>query len=280
MSQSISKPLEKFIAFFEGMSNGQKFGWVLICLSLFWLVEFAIPLVSFGYKKWRHARTNLVLLVFTILINTIFGIATVGVFIWMDNQNFGLLNVIKLPIWLELLTSLMILDLVAQYIVHVLLHKYKFMWKLHLVHHSDTAIDVTTGTRLHPGDYVFREIFGLIAILVGGISFPFYIFYKITTVFFTYFSHANIQLPAVLDKTLSYVFVTPNMHKFHHHFERPWTNTNYGNIFSIWDRIFGTFVYDDTRKIRYGVDVLEDSTSDNLVYQLKVPFDRSIKTDY
>ena len=69
------------------------------------------------------------------------------------------------------------------------------------------------------------------------------------------------------------------MHKFHHHFERPWTDTNFGNIFSIWDRLFGTFVYDDPRKIRYGLDVLQDSTSDQLGYQLKLPFDSGIKTD-
>ena len=83
-----------------------------------------------------------------------------------------------------------------------------------------------------------------------------------------------------LDKALSYVFVTPNMHKFHHHFERPWTDTNYGNIFSVWDRLFGTMVYDDPRKVVYGLDVLDDKLDENVGYQFKVPFDKTIKTDY
>ena len=63
-------------------------------------------------------------------------------------------------------------------------------------------------------------------------------------------------------------------------FERPWTDTNFGNIFSVWDRIFGTFVYDDVHKIRYGLDVLEDKPDEDIIYQMKLPFDKTIKTDY
>jgi len=70
------------------------------------------------------------------------------------------------------------------------------------------------------------------------------------------------------------------MHKFHHHFERPWTDSNYGSIFSIWDRIFGTYVYDDPSKIKYGVDVIDESKSEDLAYQFRLPWDKSIKTDY
>jgi len=83
-----------------------------------------------------------------------------------------------------------------------------------------------------------------------------------------------------LDKMLSVVFITPNMHKFHHHFERPWTDSNYGNIFSVWDRLFGTFVYDDPSKITYGLDVLDPSKDEKVGYQMGIPFDPNIKTDY
>ena len=149
-----------------------------------------------------------------------------------------------------------------------------------MVHHSDTEVDVTTGTRHHPGDYVFREVFALLAILAGGVTFGVYIIYRISTVLFTYWSHSNLNMPKALDRVLSFIFITPNTHKFHHHFERPWTDTNFGNIFSFWDRIFGTFVYEDPKQIQYGLDVLEDERSNDLMYQLKVPFDNSIKTDY
>ncbi len=254
--------------------------WIVGCMGIFWLLESAFPLVRFNYKKWKHAKVNLVFLTTTITINALFGLATAGVFVWVASNSIGILNLVDLPLWLEVLVGVMILDLIAQYVVHYLLHKVKFMWKFHMVHHSDTEVDVTSGTRHHPGDYLFREVFALMAILIGGIPFGIYMIYRILTVFFTYWSHSNLNMPLALDKLLSYVFITPNAHKFHHHFERPWTDTNFGNIFSFWDRIFQTFVYEDTKKIKYGLDVLEDSTSDNLMYQFKVPFDNSIKTDY
>ena len=272
--------MQAVLDFFSALSSLQKFLWIVFCLLLFWILESLFPLFQLNYKKTKHAQINLILLFSTILINAFFGIITAGVFVWISNHHFGLLNMVNLPLGVQLITSILFLDLVAQYFVHFLLHKVKFMWKLHMVHHSDTHVDATTGTRHHPGDYIFREVFSLIAIVVAGIPFGFYMLYKITTVFFTYFTHANIHLPYVVDKAMSYIFISPNMHKFHHHFERPWTDSNFGNIFSFWDRIFGTFVYNDTTNIKYGLDVLPDNTSSSLLYQLKIPFNNNIKTDY
>jgi sterol desaturase/sphingolipid hydroxylase (fatty acid hydroxylase superfamily) len=70
------------------------------------------------------------------------------------------------------------------------------------------------------------------------------------------------------------------MHKVHHHYKRPYTDTNYANIFSLWDRFFGTFAYEDPRNLRYGLDVLDDKNDESLLYQLKLPFDKNVKTDY
>jgi sterol desaturase/sphingolipid hydroxylase (fatty acid hydroxylase superfamily) len=272
--------MENFISFFENLPTTYKLGWVLGCLVFVWILERIIPLVHHDYKKVRHDGVNLVFFSFSALINVGMGILTVGVFVWIASNNIGLLNWVELPMWVELLIAVAMLDLVAQYVVHYLLHRVKWMWKFHMIHHSDTHVDATTGTRHHPGDYILREIFGLITAIVIGIPVAYFAFYRIATVFFTYVTHANIVLPSWLDKLLSYVFITPNIHKFHHHFERPWTDTNFGNIFSLWDRLFGTFVYDDPKKIKYGLDVLEDEHDEDIMYQLKVPFDRSIKTDY
>ena len=146
------------------------------------------------------------------------------------------------------------------------------MWRFHMVHHSDTQIDVTSGTRHHPIDFIMREIFALFAIVIAGLPLAYYMIYRILTILFTYFSHANLKLPLRLDRTISLLFISPNMHKFHHHYEVPWTDTNYGNIFSIWDRVFGTFVYEDPYDIVYGLDILDDERSNDILYQLKVPF--------
>ena len=249
-------------------------------MSFNWILEAGLPLASFNYKKWKHAGVNLVFLSTSLAINFLFGLATLGVFAWTLNNNIGLLHWVELPVMVELLIAIMILDFVAQYIAHYLLHRVKWMWKFHMVHHSDTKVDATTGTRHHPGDYLVREVFALGAIVIAGMPLAFYILYRIITIFFAYWTHANIIVPAWLDKPMSYILITPNMHKFHHHFERPWTDTNFGNIFSFWDRIFGTMVYDDPKKIKYGLDVLPDEKDENVGYQFYVPFDKTIKTDY
>ena len=272
--------MDNFITFFENLPNHYKLLWIFGCLSFTWLIEFGAPLVTLNYRKWKHAGLNLVFLATSVLINFLFGLATVGVFMWLNTNELGLLNMVHLNPWIELLIAVMALDFMAQWLAHYMLHRVSWMWKFHLVHHSDTKVDATTGTRHHPGDYLIREFFSLGAIIIFGIPLGVYLFYRIATIFFAYLSHANINMPLWLDKAMSLVFISPNMHKFHHHYERPWTDSNFGNIFSFWDRIFGTLVYGDPRQVRYGVDVLDDKDSEDLIYQFKVPFDKNIKTDY
>ena len=272
--------MDAFLNFFEQMPSWQKLVWVICCLVFTSLIEVVSPLVRFNNKSWKHARINLTLLLVTLTINVIFGLITVGLFQWMHQHKIGLLYYVQLPIWIELLISLMWMDLIAQYGVHYMLHRIKWMWKMHMVHHSDTKVDATTGTRHHPGDYFLRELSALVAVVLIGAPLAYYLLYRICTVFFTYATHANINMPRWLDRPLSWIFVTPNMHKFHHHFERPWTDSNFGNIFSIWDRIFGTLVYDDPKKVKYGLDVLDKTSDENLLFQLKIPFNKGIKTDY
>lgn len=271
--------MEGFLNFFETMPPLYKLAWIFIVLTITWTIEGVVPLVRSTYKKWQHAGRNLVFLATSIIINLIIGIAAFKIAEWGNTNQFGLLHWAELPVWAELLIAILVLDFLAQYAVHYLLHRVPWMWRFHMVHHSDTNVDATTGTRHHPGDYVLRECFSLLAIVLTGMPIAFYLFYRIITIPFAYFSHSNIHVPRWLDKSLSYIFITPNMHKFHHHFERPWTDTNFGNVFSFWDRIFGTLVYDDPRKVKYGLDVLEDKTADDVIYQFKLPFDKTIKTD-
>jgi len=272
--------MESFLNFFEVMPTWQRAVWVVMCLTVCWILEGNFPLFQFDYRKWKHASVNFVFLATTMIINIFFGVATVGIFDWIHLHQFGLTYLIDWPIWAELLMCILIFEFMAQYLVHYLLHRVKWMWKFHMIHHSDTHLDVTSGTRHHPGDFMLREIFALAAVVITGAPIGYYFFYRFCTVFFTYFTHANISFPVWIDKPLSYIFITPNVHKFHHHFERPWTDSNFGNIFSIWDRLFGTFVYDDPKKIHYGLDVLDPKKDENLGFQFKLPFSKNVKTDY
>jgi len=271
--------MEDFVQYFAELSTATKLIWVTVCMSFFWLLESAKPLFKFQYKKWNHAGKNFIYLLFTFVINLLMGIAATSAFIWADQTQFGLLRMIEIPTWLALLLTVMWIDLVAQYSVHYLLHRVKWMWRFHMIHHSDTTVDVTTGTRHHPGDYLIREVLALSATIVFGAPFAFYMLYRMCSIFFTYFTHANVEFPVKLDKVLALVFITPNVHKFHHHYQLPWTDTNFGNIFSFWDRIFGTFVYENPKDIVFGLDTLDPKTANDVAFQLKIPFSSKTKTD-
>ena len=99
--------------------------------------------------------------------------------------------------------------------------------------------------------------------------------YQTLSVVATQFSHANINMPKWLDDLLMIILVTPNMHRVHHHYRRPYTDSNYSNIFSIWDRLFGTLMLADNRKLVYGIDShMDEDSAWDIVTMLKIPFQK------
>jgi sterol desaturase/sphingolipid hydroxylase (fatty acid hydroxylase superfamily) len=147
--------MEHFLQNFEDMPLYIRFGWLVGCITLAWILEGAYSFMDFKYNKWEHAKTNFALLGFTMLINVVFGILTVGVFEWIKTNEIGFLFYVDLPFWVELLIAVLALDLFAQYIVHYLAHKIPWLWRFHMIHHSDTHLDASSGTRHHPGDFIF-----------------------------------------------------------------------------------------------------------------------------
>jgi len=185
----------------------------------------------------------------------------------------GILQWLSTSVWVEVVVGLVLLDLIGAYFIHWLEHRVRWMWKFHLIHHSDTTVDVTTGLRHHPGESVFRAAFTALAILIVGAPVGIVLLYQSLSAVFAQLTHANIRLPSRLDRAISLVLVTPSMHKVHHHYTRPLTDTNYGNIFSIWDRMFGTFSRVDTALLRYGIDTHMDPEENQVVANLlSIPF--------
>jgi sterol desaturase/sphingolipid hydroxylase (fatty acid hydroxylase superfamily) len=167
------------------------------------------------------------------------------------------------------------LDLISAYLVHYVEHKVKFLWRFHLIHHSDTWVDTTTANRHHPGESVLRFVFTALAVVVVGAPMWLVFLYQSLSVVLSQFNHANISLPVALDRWLSYIIVSPDMHKVHHHYEMPHTDSNYGNIFSIWDRLFGTFSTLKREEIVYGIDThMETEKHNNIGSLLKIPFQK------
>ena len=245
-------------------------------ITLFWLIENAFPLFNFNYKKTHHAGINLFLTMTTIVVNFCLAFILVKAADWTTINNFGILQELpQMPVWLYTLIGLLLLDLIGAYLVHLVEHKTKFLWRFHLIHHTDTWIDTTTANRHHPGESVIRFIFTTFGVLIVGSPMWMVFLYQTLSVIATQFNHANIALPKKVDVFLSYFIVSPDMHKVHHHYVLPYTDSNYGNIFSIWDRIFGTFMTMPREEIRYGVDThLKSEEHNELKNLLKIPFQK------
>lgn len=272
--------MDTFISYWMHIPAAHRLLLLMGGMIFFWLAEGYYPLFRFSFRRYRHAGINLIFLACTVVLNLLFGLITLGACSFVTTHQIGLINWFHLPPLAAILTGLLLGDLFSQYIPHFLMHKVKWMWKFHLIHHSDTHVDVTTGTRHHPGEWLFRETFMIAGVFVMGMPVWLYFLYRSVSALFTHFNHANIIVPEKLDKTISLVFVSPNMHKVHHHYKRPYTDSNYSNIFSLWDRLFGTFAYTDVKTLRYGLDVLEDDNDEKTGYLFKLPFDGKVKTDY
>ena len=250
-------------------------------IVFFWILEGMIPLYSFRYKKVNHALLNLFFTTTTAIIGFGFAFLLLKSTLYVGNEQIGFIHIFNLSTWADVIISLLLLDLIGAYLVHFIQHKVPWMWKFHLVHHSDMNVDVTTGLRHHPGETVFRIIFTIIGVFVSGASIGMVMLYQSLSVLFAHITHANINIPKKIDSIISYVLVTPNMHKIHHHYEMPLTDSNYGNIFSIWDRLFNTFSFINKQKsVVYGIDTYMDkSETNNLGTLLSIPFKKLKKTN-
>ena len=265
-----------FINFFENITSLQRAVILVVGITFFWSIESIIPLFNFNYKKLSHASTNLFFTFTTILINFSLAFLLLNSADWVNTNNFGVLNFFEIPIIINTILGIFLLDLIGAYLPHYVQHKVKFLWKIHLVHHSDNNVDTTTGNRHHPFESVVRFVFTLVGVVILGVNMWLVFLYQSLSVISTQFTHANININPKVDKLLSYIIVTPNMHKVHHHYQMPYTDSNYGNIFSFWDHLLGTFKKLDPFKIIYGVDTFfskkENESIKNLLFR---PFEKS-----
>lgn len=245
-------------------------------LLLFWIIEGAIPLLPLTYKKTklRHATVNFGFTVIHLLIHTLLAIVIVLLSDWCLKNSFGLVYWLNANVLLTVIIGVLALDF-SSWLVHLVMHKVKPLWRFHLIHHSDNNVDVTTGLRHHPGDSLLRGIFFLLLIFISGAPMYSVMIYQTLLVLATAFTHANISLPKNLDRALSFILVSPNMHKVHHHWKQPYTDSNYGAVFSIWDRLFGTFMKLDKKEIRYGLDRYYSNEKDeDFIALMKKPFQK------
>lgn len=265
--------MESLILYFETIPSLHRSIILVGGISFFWLLEGLLPLRRLPYKKWQHALPNFFFTITSILVNFSLAFLLLTTADWVNTNQFGLLHLVSLPFWLYVLLGVLFLDFIGAYLAHWTEHRLKPLWMVHLVHHSDHHVDTTTANRHHPLESVVRFTFTLVAVFVLGTPIGVVMLYQSLSVVLSQFNHANIQLPKKVDAVLSYILVTPHMHKVHHHYVLPYTDSNFGNIFAIWDRLLGTYMHLAAEKIVYGVDVFPNETENSRVVPLlRQPF--------
>jgi sterol desaturase/sphingolipid hydroxylase (fatty acid hydroxylase superfamily) len=271
--------MDTIINYFETIPSSHRSLILVGGITIFWLIESAAPLFEFKYKKWRHASVNIFFTLTTIVVNFVLAFILLLVSDWAVENQFGFLQWVSMPTWAVAIIGMMLLDLVGAYLPHWVEHRVPLLWRFHLVHHTDQEVDTTTANRHHPGESVIRFVFTTLGVLIIGAPMWLVFFYQSLSVVLSQFNHANINIPLALDKALRTVIVTPNMHRVHHHYKLPYTDTNFGNIFSFWDRLFGTYAAVDNRKLKYGIDTFMASEEhQNIGTMLRIPFMKSRRT--
>jgi sterol desaturase/sphingolipid hydroxylase (fatty acid hydroxylase superfamily) len=192
-------------------------------LRLRWLSNFGITIVD------------------ALFLRVLFPAAGLGWALYCQQRGWGVFNRIATPLWLTVPLTIVLLDLTA-FGQHYVLHHVPLLWRVHRTHHSDNDCDFSTGVRFHPLESVFTTAAFTAAIALLGLPAVAVLISEILSTVITFAEHGNIRMPSRLERVLSLFIVTPGVHRTHHSSSIAETNSNYGTLFTWWDRAFGTYV--------------------------------------
>ena len=205
-----------------------------------WSAERAWLGASAG-RKTRRARINALFALCALPIQIGMTVICVGFAHWATEAHWGLLYLLPghdSP-WIKYGLMFVVLDFL-DYVYHYAMHHVPIFWRVHLVHHTDQAIDVSTTVREHPGETFVRNGFLIAWVILCGASLEVLVLRQTAESVSNILAHTQFRLRERLATVLGWVLITPNLHHVHHHNQLPYTNSNYGDVFSIWDRLFGT----------------------------------------
>lgn len=223
-------------------------------VTAIWLTE-KIVLAQPAAEKFRHTSLNAMLLALVTPVQFVMTLLCVAMAGWMARHHFGLVYLLpgwQSP-WIKYGLMFAVLDFL-DYVYHYVAHQAPLLWRFHLVHHTDRAVDVTTTFREHPGETMIRVCFLIAWVGLCGASVEVLILRQTFETIANVSQHTVFRLPPRLARVMGWLFVTPNLHHTHHHFEMPGTNCNYGDVFSVWDRLFGTYVDLSGEQTVFGLD--------------------------
>lgn len=214
------------------------FGAIFVVIGIW---EILFPRRKRLFARTRRWVSNLGLVVIDALaVRGLMPMAAVGIALKADASGWGFFNNLSLPEPLEMVLAVVLLDLIV-YLQHLMFHATPLLWRLHLVHHTDMELDLTTGLRFHPLEILVSMLIKMTVIAALGPSVISVLIFEILLNGTAMFNHGNIALPVSVDRMLRLFLVTPDMHRVHHSVTIRETNSNFGFNLPWWDRLFGTY---------------------------------------
>jgi len=244
-------------------------------LLIFSAWEIKQPSHKLAENRLRHYLRNISLgITNTLIMQIVMTSGVVAYYNFLTERNFGILNLLRLPSLANVVLSLIFLDFIT-YIWHRAYHEVPLLWRLHKVHHTDLDLDVTSASRFHVGEIIVSTVFKMaIGFLWGPGAFALAL-HETFLFAAAQFHHSNIKLPEPWESRLRAVIVTPDIHHIHHSSINTQTDSNYSNLFSIWDRLLGSYTSPanvSQETIVYGLKSYPDFKDVTLPKLLAMPF--------
>jgi sterol desaturase/sphingolipid hydroxylase (fatty acid hydroxylase superfamily) len=252
---------------------------LFLCGLFFFLAaERWIPYRPSTVSKLRRWAQNLgIAFINSVLLKLCFASLIIASVEYVQKNNIGLLATLPAPGWVKCVATLLVFDLIL-YLWHRANHEIPFFWRFHRVHHSDLNMDVSTATRFHIGELAFSAILKIGFIFLLGPTGLWLVIFESAVVLCAQFHHSSLKVPAWFEKLFWILFVPPSMHRIHHSVIIKQRNTNYGTIFSLWDRVGKTFLRDvDQEKIRIGLGAYPHAPALTFFALFRMPFFKAVK---
>jgi sterol desaturase/sphingolipid hydroxylase (fatty acid hydroxylase superfamily) len=242
------------------------------------VLEILVPYRPSSVSKVKRWINNIALTVFnSLILQLVFAGAVVRIAMYVSTHQLGVLNMVELPVWVELLVTVAFMDFML-FIWHLLNHEVPFLWRFHRVHHSDLNMDVSTATRFHIGELAISTVIKISLIFFLGASPLGVLIFESALVLCAQFHHSSLKVPRWFETIFWILFVPPSMHRIHHSVIIRERDTNYGTVFSIWDRWLGTLLTNvDQSRIRIGLGAYQKPDKLNFHHLLAMPFTMPVK---
>lgn len=226
-----------------------------LILFVVFVLQYAIEHIFPQVKKYNNLKNEGFNFVIALLNALVLFIPSIWLVEWLgiiDKNNWGLLQQFNLALWVQIIVTIILMDL-AMYWWHRFNHTQTILWRFHRFHHLDEMMNTTTAVRFHSVELLFSVIFKSIVFVLLGFSFLPILIYEAIFFWVVIIHHSNIRITEQVDMIYRKLLSSPLMHRIHHSNKQKETDTNYGSVFSFWDRIFKTYLKEPEEPVIFGV---------------------------